>query len=67
MENGPERSEPVSTPLGLGGFDSFRAARQRFFSTLTEASVIARLEAVWDDSESDRTTDDRAGATPQVS
>jgi hypothetical protein len=66
MENGPERSEPVSTPLGLGGFDSFRAARERFFSTLTEASVIARLEAVWDDSESDRTTDGHADAMPEV-
>ena len=67
MENGPERSEPVSTPLGLGGFDSFRAARERFFSTLTEASIIARLEAAWDGSENDGTTDGRAGATPEVS
>ena len=59
MENGPDRSAPATTTLGLGGFDSFRAARDRFFSTLTEGSIVARLEAAWDEPEGDRAAYDR--------
>ena len=47
MSDRPEYSDPGASPLGPGSFASFRAARQRYLTTLTEATVIAQLEASW--------------------
>lgn len=63
MPDEPAYSDTGAAPFGPAGFASFRAARQRYLATMTEATLIARLEASWatpwgdDDEGTDRDAD----------